>query len=153
MTGSTTSSGPLRAVPDAPPTPADLKRRADWEAFTALRATGDPRLRNRLIEDHQWLAHHAARRFAGRGEHSDDLVQVAAFGLVNAVDRLDPDQGARFSTCAMPTMLGEHRRHPRDQTKSQRVARRNTEPHGDRRRSGGAATTRPRTARSAAAAA
>jgi RNA polymerase sigma-B factor len=100
------------------------ERADELELFTRLRATGDPVLRERLIEDHLWLARHLARRFAGRGEPSEDLVQVASFALVNAVDRFDTDQNVRFSTFAMPTILGELRRHFRDRTWSMRVSRR-----------------------------
>src|SRR5688572_12852574 len=106
----------LVAVPDAPASDADLKRKAEHEAFLRLRSTRDPKVRDQLIEDHLWLARHAARRFAGRGELNDDLLQVASFALIKAVDRFDPSAGTRFATYAMPTMLGELRRHFRDKT-------------------------------------
>ena len=83
-----------------------------------------PALRDALISDHLWLARHGARRFAGRGEARDDLTQVASLALVNAVDRFDPEMGVRFATYAMPTIVGELRRHFRDRSWSVRVARR-----------------------------
>ena len=60
------------------------------------------------------LADHIARRYGGRGEPFDDLVQAARVGLINAVNRFDVDKGADFLSFAVPTMLGEVRRHFRD---------------------------------------
>jgi len=67
---------------------------------------------------------HCARRFARRGEPLDDLVQVAQLGLLKAVERFDPTYGVQFPTFAMPTVLGELRRHFRDHTWPVRVPRR-----------------------------
>jgi RNA polymerase sigma-B factor len=114
----------LAAVPAPPPSEAERRRADEREAFGRLKATGDPALRAQIIEDHLWVARHAVRRFAGRGEERDDLFQVASFALVNAVDRFDPQQGNRFATFAMPTILGELRRHFRDKTWAMRVPRR-----------------------------
>lgn len=102
--------------------PAD--RAIEQERFRALRATDDPALRDQLIEDYLWVARHGARRFAGRGENSDDLVQAASLALVKAVDRFDPELNLRFATYAVPTVVGELRRHFRDQTWALRVSRR-----------------------------
>ncbi|MDT5018521.1 MAG: polymerase sigma-B factor [Mycobacterium sp.] len=60
------------------------------------------------------LADHIARRYSGRGEPLDDLVQAARIGLVGAVNRFDVDNGAEFLAFAVPTMMGEVRRHFRD---------------------------------------
>ncbi|MZD07130.1 SigB/SigF/SigG family RNA polymerase sigma factor [Streptomyces sp. SID5785] len=72
-----------------------------------------------------WLpmAHRLAGRFRNKGESMADLEQVAAVGLVKAVDRYDPGQGA-FEPFAVPTITGELRRHFRDHTWGQRVPRR-----------------------------
>jgi RNA polymerase sigma-B factor len=60
------------------------------------------------------LADRLARHFDGRGENLDDLVQVARVGLIQAVNRFDPDNGASFVAFAVPTIMGELRRHFRD---------------------------------------
>lgn len=70
------------------------------------------------------LADHIARRFEGRGEARDDLVQVARVGLVNAVNRFDVDAGSDFASYAVPTIMGEVRRHFRDNGWSVKVPRR-----------------------------
>jgi RNA polymerase sigma-B factor len=92
--------------------------------FARYRATLDRALRNEIVLDHHWLALHCARRFDNRGEPRDDLVQVAVVGLVNAVERFDPDRGVVFTTFAVPTITGELRRHFRDRTWSLHVPRR-----------------------------
>ena len=94
------------------------------EAFARLRARPDRALRNRLVEDHRWLAEVCARRLSRRGEPLDDLVQVALLGLVKAVDRFDPDFGVPFKAYATQTMRGELRRHYRDHTWALKVPRR-----------------------------
>ena len=94
------------------------------QRFERYRSTGDPAVRNALVADHRWIALHCARRFARRGEPLDDLVQVAQLGLLKAVERFDPAYGVLFPTFAMPTVLGELRRHFRDHTWPVRVPRR-----------------------------
>jgi RNA polymerase sigma-B factor len=69
------------------------------------------------------LADHIARRFAGRGEPEEDLVQVARLGLMKVMDRYDPEKG-RFLGYAVRTILGEVRRHFRDNTWGMKVPRR-----------------------------
>lgn len=71
------------------------------------------RLRSRIIVRCLPLADHIAHRFVGRGETADDLTQVARLGLVKAVDRYDPDRGP-FLAYAVPTIMGDVRRHFRD---------------------------------------
>lgn len=82
-----------------------------------------PVLRRLVIESQLPLVHHLAQRFRGRGEPYDDLVQVGTIGLLNAVDRFDPDRGS-FTGYAVPTILGEIRRHFRDRGWAMRVPRR-----------------------------
>src|ERR1700748_777291 len=77
-----------------------------------------PADRESLIESHLPLAKSVARRYAGRGVELDDLVQVAAVGLVKAADRFDVQRGVSFSTFAEPTIEGELRHHLRDRAGS-----------------------------------
>jgi RNA polymerase sigma-B factor len=81
------------------------------------------RLRERVVHAQLPLVHHLAQRFRGRGESYDDLVQVGTIGLLKALDRFDPARGA-FSTFAVPTIVGEIRRHFRDRGWALRVPRR-----------------------------
>src|SRR5881296_4418538 len=92
--------------------------------FRELRNSEDPEVRNKLIESHLGLVEYLARRFAGRGEPLEDLVQVGTIGLVKAVDRFDPDREVEFSTYATPTIVGELKRHFRDKGWAVRVPRR-----------------------------
>ncbi|GIF40329.1 RNA polymerase sigma factor SigF [Actinoplanes xinjiangensis] len=81
-------------------------------------------LRDRAIEAWMPLARHLANRYAGRGEPADDLHQVAVLGLIKAVDRFDAERGIEFAGFAIPTIVGELKRHFRDRTWSVRVPRR-----------------------------
>ena len=84
-------------------------------------------LRARAIEAWLPLVRHLAARYHGRGEPADDLMQTATVGLIKAIDRYDPERGAEFSSFAIPTVLGEIKRHFRDRTWSVRVPRRTQE--------------------------
>ena len=87
------------------------------------------RQRDSIVERCLPLADHIARRFDGRGEPRDDLVQVARVGLVNAVIRFDVNTGSDFVSFAVPTIMGEVRRHFRDNSWSVKVPRRLKELH------------------------
>lgn len=87
----------------------------------------DPRraqLREQLVAEYMPMAGRLARRFANRGEHLEDLRQVALLGLVHAIDRFDPEQGVNFLAFAVPTIQGELRRHFRDRGWAMHVPRR-----------------------------
>lgn len=94
---------------DAPDTAADFER---------LAAASDGPEREVLAEElvAAWLpmAHRLALRYRNRGENLDDLKQVAAVGLVKAVDRYDPRRGDAFESFAVPTIVGELKRYFRD---------------------------------------
>ncbi|MBU8823208.1 RNA polymerase sigma factor SigF [Mycolicibacterium goodii] len=87
------------------------------------------RQREKIVERCLPLADHIARRFDGRGEPREDLVQVARVGLVNAVNRFDVEAGSDFVSFAVPTIMGEVRRHFRDNSWSVKVPRRLKELH------------------------
>ncbi|WP_055493805.1 RNA polymerase sigma factor SigF [Streptomyces sp. TP-A0356] len=98
------------------------------EAFRRLAALppGPERdaLRDRIVEAWLPMAERLAGRFRSRGESFDDLRQVAALGLVKAVDRYDPDRGHAFESYAVPTVTGEIKRHFRDHMWTLHVPRR-----------------------------
>jgi RNA polymerase sigma-B factor len=95
-------------------------------ALSALPAHHPSRraLRDQVIEAFLPLAQHLANRFGGRGEPIEDLVQTATVGLIKAVDKFDPERGAEFAAYAIPTIIGEIKRHFRDRTWDIRVPRR-----------------------------
>ena len=103
---------------------------AAWDArgtealFHELRETNDPELRAYLIQRHGRLVRHVAKDYRQSGESFEDLVGVGTVGLINAVDRFDPERGTRFATFAVPTIKGEIRRHFRDRGWGMRVPRR-----------------------------
>jgi RNA polymerase sigma-B factor len=110
------------------PTPdRELARQEARTLFRRLAELPDcperDRTRARLVEQHLPLVRYFARRYSGRGEPMDDLLQAGSLGLVKAVDRFDPARGLEFSTYAAPTILGEIRRHFRDRTWSVHVHR------------------------------
>jgi RNA polymerase sigma-B factor len=92
------------------------------EAFTNGTSAVD--LRELVIREYHPLVLYLARRYFGRGEALEDLVQVAEMGLLNAIDRFDPHRAVQFSTFAAATIVGELKRHLRDKCWSVRVPRR-----------------------------
>ena len=91
--------------------------------FTRLAQGRDPAVREALVERYLPLARQLARRYQRPEESLDDLMQVASLGLVKAVDRFDASRQIAFSSYAVPTILGEIKRHFRDRTWSVRVPR------------------------------
>jgi RNA polymerase sigma-B factor len=118
----------MGAVRDIP------RRKGDDEQSTVQRRAGELRLarfhrsrdaaeRDELIERYLPLARSLAARYRHTSEPFDDLLQVAAIGLLKAIERYDPARGTAFSSFAVPTILGELRRHLRDHTWSIHVPR------------------------------
>jgi RNA polymerase sigma-B factor len=95
----------------------------DRRLLEHYRRTGDPAAREALVERFLPLARQLARRYQGGGEPLDDLVQVASLGLLKAIDRYEPGRSTAFSSFAVPTILGELKRHFRDRGWSVRVPR------------------------------
>lgn len=85
--------------------------------------TTNQRDRDELVARHLGLAQSLAARYANRGEHLDDLIQVAMIGLVRAAERFSPERGIQFSTFATATILGELKHHFRDTRWSLHVPR------------------------------
>jgi RNA polymerase sigma-B factor len=103
-------------------TPVDL-RVDEHELLRRWHEHHDEDARAALIEQMLPLVRSLARRYANRGEPLDDLEQVGCVGLIKAVDRFDISRGLRFSTFAVPTILGEIKRHFRDRAWSVHVSR------------------------------
>ncbi|WP_251062425.1 MULTISPECIES: SigB/SigF/SigG family RNA polymerase sigma factor [unclassified Streptomyces] len=107
-----------RVHDDAPDTAADFARLADLPEGPERDA-----VRDQLTEAWLPMAHRIAGKFRNRGESLEDLRQVAALGLVKAIDRYEPGRGA-FESYAVPTITGEIKRHFRDRMWALRVPRR-----------------------------
>ncbi len=97
------------------------------ELLEAYCKTRDPGLRNELAEAYLYLAQAVARRFAGRGVETEDLIQVASIALLHALERFDCGMGLQFTTFAMPTLAGEVRNFIRDKGRVVRLPRRGGE--------------------------
>jgi RNA polymerase sigma-B factor len=117
----------MRDDPDAGELQAAAEERVDEQEERARDLFGrlpDEDAREELARTFQSLAEYLARRFYGRGEPLDDLIQVASLGLLKAIDRFDLSRGVKFSTYATATVVGELKRHFRDKGWALRVPRR-----------------------------
>ncbi|MFF3629622.1 RNA polymerase sigma factor SigF [Streptomyces sp. NPDC002164] len=120
--------------PDGSATAPARSRGADTRALTQVLfgqlkelEPGTPehsRVRAALIEANLPLVRYAAARFRSRNEPMEDVVQVGTIGLINAIDRFDPERGVQFPTFAMPTVVGEIKRYFRDNVRTVHVPRR-----------------------------
>ena len=82
--------------------------------LVAYHRNGDEAARDQALVELMPLVRALALRYAGRGEPLEDLIQVGSIGLIKAVDRFDVDRGVDFPSYAVPTIVGEIRRHFRE---------------------------------------
>lgn len=92
--------------------------------FAEYRRTGDISVRNKLVENHVYIAEILAKKFAGRGVEYDDLLQVAYEALISGVEKFNPDLGVQFTTYVIPTITGMIKNYFRDYSRSVRLPRR-----------------------------
>src|SRR3954470_15388356 len=93
---------------------SDIHTEPESVLFDRWRRRGDERAHSELVNRHLPLVRQLARRYAYTSEPLDDLVQVGSVGLLQALSRYDPRVGSSFKAYAVPTILGELRRHFRD---------------------------------------
>src|SRR3954449_6607044 len=93
---------------------SDIHTESESALFDRWRRRGDERAHSELVNRHLPLVRQLARRYAYTSEPLDDLVQVGSVGLLQALSRYDPRVGSSFKAYAVPTILGELRRHFRD---------------------------------------
>ena len=91
-----------------------LLKEAQKEELLKKVKKGDSAARDELISGNLRLVLSVVQRFQGRGENPDDLFQVGCIGLIKSIDNFDISQGVRFSTYAVPMIIGEIRRFLRD---------------------------------------
>lgn len=84
------------------------------QLFKAMQKEGDKNAREKLINGNLRLVLSVIQRFTNRGEYVDDLFQVGCIGLMKAIDNFDLEQNVKFSTYAVPMIIGEIRRYLRD---------------------------------------
>lgn len=94
------------------------------DRFIAYKNNPSIEARNALVEDHLYMVDILIRKYLGKGVDYDDLYQVGALALVQAVERFDPSKGYEFSSFATPTILGEIKKYFRDKEWSLKVPRR-----------------------------
>ena len=95
----------------------------DEQLLRRYHESGDLDAREELVVRLMPLARQLASRYRHSGEPLEDLTQVACVGLLKAIDRYDPERGTGFTRYALPTMLGELKRHFRDKGWALRVPR------------------------------
>ena len=97
-------------------------KEAEKEELLKLTKQGDKNAREKLIGGNLRLVLSVIQKFTNRGENMDDLFQIGCIGLIKAIDNFDPVHEVKFSTYAVPMIIGEIRRHLRDNN-SVRVSR------------------------------
>ena len=91
-----------------------LMKDAQIKSLLKLSNAGDKSAREQIITGNLRLVLSVVKRFIGRGENPDDLFQIGCIGLIKSIDNFDVNQNVRFSTYAVPMIIGEIRRHLRD---------------------------------------
>ena len=99
-----------------------LKEEEKTVLFQKIRE-GDPEARERYIKGNLRLVLSVIQRFSGNQENIDDLFQIGCIGLMKAIDNFNPDMMVKFSTYAVPMIIGEIRRYLRDSGSPLRVSR------------------------------
>lgn len=89
-------------------------RESEKEELIALARSGDRAARDKMVSCNLRLVLSVVQRFWGRGENPDDLFQIGCIGLIKAIDNFDNSHDVRFSTYAVPMIIGEIRRYLRD---------------------------------------
>ena len=84
------------------------------EELLQLAALGDHLAQETLVEQNTGLVHSVVKRFLGRGHEAEDLFQIGCIGLIKAVQKFDLSFGVKFSTYAVPMIMGEIKRFLRD---------------------------------------
>ncbi len=99
-----------------------ILKETEKEELLRLVKQGDKNARDKLIGGNLRLVLSVIQKFTNRGENMDDLFQIGCIGLIKAIDNFDPVHEVKFSTYAVPMIIGEIRRHLRDNN-SVRVSR------------------------------
>jgi RNA polymerase sigma-B factor len=112
-----------RASPSPRNHPSQSRPDSDERLFRLYQQHGDLRAREELVQRFLPMAQRLAWRYRQTSEPLEDMTQVAAMALVKAVDRYDPQRGAKFASYAVPTIIGELKRYLRDATWALHVPR------------------------------
>ena len=94
----------------------------DWLTLIQQARQGDKQSRDTIIEENMGLVHHIVKRFLNRGYDAEELFQIGCIGLIKSIDNFDPSLMVKFSTYAVPMIVGEIRRYLRDNS-AMRVSR------------------------------
>ena len=86
----------------------------DWLTLIQQARQGDKQSRDTIIEENMGLVHHIVKRFLNRGYDAEELFQIGCIGLMKAVDHFDTGYDVKFSTYAVPMIMGEIKRFLRD---------------------------------------
>lgn len=95
----------------------------DQALLVAYHKNPSPELKNDILESHQGLVNHLARKMAFDRTHLDDIIQIANIGLLKSIERFDPDQNNNFIGFAIPTIVGEIKHYIRDSLSIIRIPR------------------------------